>query len=64
MAKTRAKVHTGKAKAGAVGGITNTPEQTAVRPQSPEEATAALAYECWIQRGCPMERPTKIGFEP
>ncbi len=63
MAKMRAKVHTQKAKAIAGDGVPNTPEETAVHPElRNEQATAALAYEFWIQRGCPIGTPEEDWF--
>jgi hypothetical protein len=63
MAKTKAKAPTAKTRATAVVGPKNKPQETAVRPeQRNDEATAALAYALWIQRGCPFGSPDEDWF--
>ncbi len=58
MAKTKAKGHTVKAGAAEVHGLANTPQETAMTPIPLKDgAISALAYEFWIQRGCPSGTP-------
>ncbi len=60
MATRKQQLHTPKFRVGGVTTTTSTgPEYgTKIAAESPtEERISALAYELWIQRGCPIGTP-------
>jgi hypothetical protein len=63
MAKPRAKTHTPKTRAvGVAVPVNQSPERAAPQELQTEEAIAALAYQLWIERGCPLGTPEEDWF--